>query len=157
MVATRTNALRQRTYTLVPVDRYCCRNPRECAVAKHKTAKLSLSAACRNPRECAVAKLSGFYRHPCALRRNPRECAVAKSYHAFACVHRPSRNPRECAVAKGQPVLPDQRIRVATRTNALWQSYVQHDDGSVVLVATRTNALWQSRAIVVPEPETPKA
>ena len=58
------------------------------------------------------------------------------------------RNPRECAEAKGQPVLPDQRIRVATRTNALWQSYVQHDDGSVVLVATRANALWQRCAMV---------
>ena len=68
---------------------------------------------------------------------------------------------------------------VATRTNALWQSFrsVQtvskisrrnprecavakmggYSDFFCCYVATRANALWQSRAIVMPEPETPKA
>ena len=48
-------------------------------------------------------------------------------------------------------------LSVATRTNALWQSSMDSVASEKRHVATRTNALWQSRAIVVPEPETPKA
>ncbi len=46
---------------------------------------------------------------------------------------------------------------VATRANALWQRCKMLKIRLMLYVATRTNALWQSRAIVVPEPETPKA
>ena len=144
-VATRTNALWQSAVTASTATAAAGRNPHECAVAKSvrilpNSALLKSQPARMRCGKDAVWKFQSLLpvsqpaRMRCGKDTNPPECILRKS-----------RNPHECAVAKGQPVLPDQRIRVATRRNALWQSYVQHDDGSVVLVATRTNALWQSR------------
>ena len=55
------------------------------------------------------------------------------------------------------PIAYSASVIVATRANALWQSKKDVHQQQLRVVATRTNALWQSRAIVVPEPETPKA
>ena len=55
------------------------------------------------------------------LGRNPRECAVAKMRDGKPLPLRRGRNPRECAVAKASTPEQVNAIKVATRTNALWQ------------------------------------
>ena len=56
--------------------------------------------------------------------RNPHECAVAKPAVAVAFNRAKSRNPHECAVAKKGLCNRTDSIRVATRTNALWQRWL---------------------------------
>ena len=112
-VATRANALRQRSETVFKRRIPDSRNPRECAEAKNAYRRSLLFDARRNPRECAEAKHAPSFTSSISNCRNPRECAEAK---------------------------------IELRAN-----------NSASSVATRANALRQSRAIVVPEPETPKA
>ena len=78
------------------------------------------------------------------LGRNPRECAVAKMRDGKPLPLRRGRNPRECAVAKASTPEQVNAIKVATRTNALWQRSCLTVISIARLVATRANALWQS-------------
>ena len=83
--------------------------------------ELALRFERRNPRECAVAKFEHITESIGKSRRNPRECAVAKMRDGKPLPLRRGRNPRECAVAKASTPEQVNAIKVATRTNALWQ------------------------------------
>ena len=98
-VATRANALWQRSY-----------------LEGHK-----LALQRRNPRECAVAKVNACTTTAEQQSRNPRECAVAKVNACTTTAEQQSRNPRECAVAKNPEDMRYYNGEVATRANALWQ------------------------------------
>ena len=113
-----------------------CRNPHECAVAKGRS-----SAAARNVFRVATRTNALWQR-----MRSSSSCAAdAVATRANALWQRLA----QTYIVQTSPV--------ATRANALWQSSPCLFIPMRVMVATRTNALWQSRAIVVPEPETPKA
>ena len=101
-----------------------CRNPHECAVAKVKLNILCLAELCRNPHECAVAKRHGGEAVYAAFRSQPARMRCGKAVLTTTPSTRKSRNPHECAVAKSAASILVFRFTVATRTNALWQSFI---------------------------------
>ena len=135
-----------------------CRNPHECAVAKGRS-----RAAARNVFRVATRTNALWQR-----MRSSSSCAAdAVATRANALWQRLAQTyivqtspvaTRANALWQSSPCLfIPMRVMVATRTNALWQRCKMLKIRLMLYVATRTNALWQSRAIVVPEPETPKA
>ena len=137
--------------------RRASRNPRECAEAKDTLLTAQVERASRNPRECAVAKTKRAKAAAALAESQPARMRCGKAIVDIRRTYAPRRNPRECAVAKnksGGKYL--ESVPVATRANALWQRCKMLKIRLMLYVATRTNALWQSRAIVVPEPETPR-
>ena len=111
------------------------RNPHECAVAKKHVAVSVALGWSRNPRECAVAKNRITDTLGTCERRNPHECAVAKRDEIASIDEFVASQPARMRCGKGNADLKNARLNG---------------------VATRANALWQSRAIVVPEPKTPR-
>ena len=94
----------------------------------------ALMPCCRNPRECTVAKMK-------LVSRCNHGCVATRTNALWQMKH--------CSAQRMKSL-------VATRTNALWQRAPLAPLSGRSGVATRANALWQSRAIVVPEPETPR-
>jgi hypothetical protein len=134
-VATRTNALWQRLINHPP------RCPklvatRTNALWQRVTAFTPEGVVASQPARMRCGKAPSQKGAACWSRSQPFANALRQSLHV---------KPSACVSA------------VATRTNALWQSKKDVHQQQLRVVATRTNALWQSRAIVVPEPETPKA
>ena len=120
-VATRANALWQRS---IDTDKTCPpfrRNPHECAVAKMLSGSFSPCCRVATRTNALWQRLPSFLPLSFLIRRNPHECAVAKW------------TVRRIAVVDG----------VATRTNALWQNQAGKSGGGTCRVATRANALWQ--------------
>ena len=101
----------------------CCRNPRECAVAKEALLGAKDEKLGRNPHECAVAKGSTRTAERQVRRRNPRECAVAKAHVLVLMQPFESSQPARMRCGKVDVASPaERRYKVATRANALWQS-----------------------------------
>ena len=142
-VATRTNALWQR-YTSAARMPSIQSQPARMRCGKEPSGESLALKACRNPHECAVAKLrlcfSGLYHCPSQPARmrcgkehafgtlsrhlpsQPARMRCGKVQHLFDAVYvYRGRNPHECAVAKASTPEQVNAIKVATRTNALWQ------------------------------------
>ena len=114
--------------------------------------------ACRNPHECAVAKGRSRAAARNVFRVATRTNALWQRMRSSSSCAADAVATRANALWQSSPCLfIPMRVMVATRTNALWQRCKMLKIRLMLYVATRTNALWQSRAIVVPEPETPKA
>ena len=111
----------------------------------------------RNPHECAVAKMLKHGFMPSLYRRNPHECAVAKNRITDTLGTCERRNPHECAVAKRDEIASiDEFVASQPARMRCGKGNADLKNARLNGVATRANALWQSRAIVVPEPKTPR-
>ncbi len=119
-VATRTNALWQRTRT--KISAFTAKSqPARMRCGKGYPLIREYVSPCRNPHECAVAKIA----LPPLLRR----LSVATRTNALW----QRRFDRKLFL----------ELLVATRTNALWQRKDVTFNNIADFVATRTNALWQ--------------
>ena len=133
------------------------RNPHECAVANHSSSIFdsSISVATRTNALWQSTEYSAYWY---GAGSQPARMRCGKEAQLAAPAEKILVATRANALWQSSPCLfIPMRVMVATRTNALWQRCKMLKIRLMLYVATRTNALWQSRAIVVPEPETPKA